>query len=176
MILLYSFTKNISLKLVSIDDAKFIIDIRSDKNLSKYLSPTTQNLYDQKKWIEEYKKREHNKKEFYFIIKIKNNISLGTIRIYNIFDDIFTWGSWILIKDSPNYAALESALTLYSFAFDKMKFIKSTFDVKKENIKVIKIHEKLGAKITNEDNENVYFEFNLQDFEYIKKKFIKFIK
>jgi len=176
MILLYSFTKNISFKLVSIDDAKFIIDIRSDKNLSKYLSPTTQSLYDQKKWIEEYKKREHNKKEFYFIIKIKNNISLGTIRIYNIFDDIFTWGSWILIKDSPNYAALESALTLYSFAFDKMKFIKSTFDVKKENIKVIKIHKKLGAKITNEDNENVYFEFNLQDFEYIKKKFIKFIK
>lgn len=173
---MYNFTKNIFFKLVSIEDAKFVADIRSNKDLSKFLNPTKHSLNDQKKWIEDYKKREDEKKEFYFIIKIKPNVSLGTIRIYNIFNNIFTWGSWILIKDSPKYAALESALTLYSFAFDKMRFAKSIFDVKKENLKVIGIHKKLGAKITSEDNENVYFEFTLENFKHIKNKFIKFIK
>jgi hypothetical protein len=33
-----------------------------------------------------------------------------------------------------------------------------------------------GSKITSVDNENVYFEFTIENFKHIKNKFIKFIK
>ena len=45
----FKFTKNIRLKLVNINDAKFIHDLRTNKILSKYLNPTSFKLDDQKK-------------------------------------------------------------------------------------------------------------------------------
>lgn len=173
-------TNNIFFRIVETYDAEFILSLRNDQNLNKFLNNTKQNVSNQINWIENYKKREKKKEEFYFIIcddTTGQNLKIGTIRIYNIKNHFkeFTWGSWILKKNSIKSAAIESMLTLYSFAFEKMQLSLSKFDVRKNNLNVIKIHNKSGAKKISSDEENFYFEFNQYDFIKLKKKYTKFL-
>jgi len=121
-------TKN---KLVSLNDAEFILSLRLDENKNKHLSSVANNLNAQKEWIESYKKREENNLEYYYIIVIGEE-KLGTVRLYDFKGDSFSWGSWILKKGVPPYAAIESALLVYEIAFYKLGFKCSHFDVRKD--------------------------------------------
>ena len=58
--------KNINMRTVEIDDAEFVYTMRQDQNKTKYLSKVSGTIQDQKEWIAQYKKREADKKEFYF--------------------------------------------------------------------------------------------------------------
>ena len=151
--------KLISLKLVRIKDAEFISKLRQKKELNKYISITSTNLDDQKKWIESYLKKEEKKKEFYFIIQNKKNESCGTVRIYNIDKEKkeCVWGSFILDKNRPNRASYETIKLSLAFAFRTLKMEKVLLDVCKENKRAIHIYEKSGFKKYNEDNLNYYY-------------------
>ena len=43
----YKLTKNIYLRLINLNDAKFIYNLRTNKKLSKYLNPTILKFDDQ---------------------------------------------------------------------------------------------------------------------------------
>ena len=64
---------NISLRLVDEEDADFIVSLRSDEKKSRFISYTDPNIETQKNWIREYKKRENEGKEYYFIASDVNN-------------------------------------------------------------------------------------------------------
>ena len=170
---LYIESKHLILRFVEIDDAKFIFELRRKKG--KYLSPTI-SLEQQIRFIQEYKKREKDGEEYYFmIIKKENNDRLGVVRIYDLktIDGklSFSWGSWIIKDGAPNYAPVESALLVYEFGFFIMHRDMSHFDVMKENKTVISFHKKFGAKIIDEDSKNVYFHFMKLDYLKIREKF-----
>ena len=59
--------KNISLRLVNIEDAEFIVNLRTKKG--EFLSTTSPDISKQKEWLLLYKEREKLKEEFYFIIE-----------------------------------------------------------------------------------------------------------
>ncbi|EES4636298.1 GNAT family N-acetyltransferase, partial [Escherichia coli] len=101
------FTKNTKLIPVEINDAEFIYSLRIDSRLNKHISTINGTVIEQAEWIEDYKKREENNEEFYFIIKrTDNDEKIGTIRLYNITkDDGFCWGSWILNDDKMKSSA-----------------------------------------------------------------------
>lgn len=165
--------KTIRLRLVEENDAAFILSLRLDEKYNKFLSSVSPNLKEQQKWIRQYKEDEKAKKQFYFIIeRIDNNIPCGTVRIYDLRKDSFSWGSWILNDNKTKYAALESAFLVYKFGFDGLGYKKSHFDVRKENIRVIAFHEKMGATRTSEDEENFYFEIQEVDVLVSKKHLI----
>lgn len=150
----------IDLKLVDMKDAKFILKLRQNKELNKYISPTSIDLDNQKKWIENYLEREKKKEEFYFIVQTKKGISCGTVRIYNIDNKMkeCVWGSFILAKDRPNGSYSEVIELSLNFAFEILKMKKILLDVSKENKKAIYIYEKSGFKKYREDNLNYYYE------------------
>ena len=165
--------KTIRLRLVEENDAEFILSLRLDEKYNKFLSSVSSEIEDQKKWIQQYKNEEKARKQFYFIIeRIDNNNPCGTVRIYDLSQDSFSWGSWILNENKTKYAALESAFLVYKFGFDELGYKKSHFDVRKENIKVIGFHEKMGAKKTYEDQENFYFEIQEADVTICKNRLI----
>jgi len=175
---LINFTKNITLSIVNVLDAKFILGLRQEPSLSKHISFTKPDLEEQLNWINLYKEREKKNIEYYFIINENRHpslIKIGTVRIYNINNGIFTWGSWIIKKNAFYSAAIESALAIYSFCFVNLKLKKSIFDVKKDNVIVINIHKKFGSKIIKEDETNLYFEYYYEDFINIKKKYKRFV-
>jgi RimJ/RimL family protein N-acetyltransferase len=163
----------IRFELAEIKDARFIVDLRSNPKFNRFLSHVSSNIEDQEKWLCDYKKREAAGLEYYFIIK-NNNIPCGTIRIYDFQSNSFSWGSWILNENKTFSAALESALFIYQFGFEKKGFRQSHFDVRKENKKVIQFHTKLGARFKNEDQDNIYFLFFREDFEKLKSVFKKY--
>lgn len=164
--------KNINLRNVTTADAAFILELRLNPELNAYLSKTDCGLTAQIEWIERYLQEEN---EFYFIIEDKDENSFGTVRIYDLQLDSFCWGSWIIHRDAPMNTAIESVLILYEFAFHKLGYKKSHFDVRKNNFKVIEFHRRFGAKITNESDIDYFFNFTVQDFDETKKRYKRFI-
>lgn len=151
-------SKSIRLRLVEELDAEFILKLRLDEKYNQFLSSVTADLQSQKDWIKKYKGDEKTKKQFYFIIERLDGTPCGTVRAYDLTQDSFCWGSWILNENKTRYAALESAFLVYKFGFEVLGFKKSHFDVMKGNERVISFHKKMGAIEIGEDEQNYYFE------------------
>lgn len=175
--------KNINLRTVDINDAEFIYTMRQNQDKTKYLSKVTGTVESQKEWIKNYKQREQDKKEFYFVIESKEKEKLGLVRMYDFKDDSFLgnsqssfcWGSWLIKEDAPKTTAIESALQIYEFGFYSLGFEKSHFDVRKGNDKVIAFHQRFGAKIVDEDALDYFFNFEKNDYEVIKEKYKRYL-
>ena len=167
--------KNINLRTVEIEDADFIYTMRQNRKKTKYLSKVTGTVDSQKEWIKNYKQRENEQKEFYFLIESKNSEKLGLVRMYDFKDESFCWGSWLIKEDAPKTTAIESALQIYEFGFYSLGFEKSHFDVRKGNDKVIAFHQRFGAKIVSEDELDYFFNFQKSDYEIIKEKYKRYL-
>jgi len=167
--------KNINLRTVETDDAEFIYDMRQNKSKTKYLSQIQGTINEQKNWILNYKKRENDAKEFYFVIESKKNEKLGLVRIYDLKIDSFCWGSWLIKENAPKSTAIESALQIYEFGFYKLGFEKSHFDVRKKNNKIVAFHQRFGAKIVSESELDYFFIFHKKDYEIIKNKYKRYL-
>jgi len=152
--------ETINLRLVRLKDANFIYYLRSNKDLNKYISPTSSSRKIQEKWLIEYKKRESKGEEYYFIVVDKiNNMPCGTVRLYNIKENEAAWGSFILNKKRPDGASYEVIEKSLKFAFENLNLKKVTLDVRKENKKAIYIYRKLGFKYIKSDDLNDYYEY-----------------
>ena len=64
-------TKNLFLKEVDTNDVNYILKLRTDKYLSKFLNPTSNDKKKQLLWLKKYFERRKKKEEFYFIFQIK---------------------------------------------------------------------------------------------------------
>ena len=167
--------KNLNLRTVAIEDAEFIYNMRQNQNKTKYLSRVTGTVESQKEWIKNYKQREDEQKEFYFLIESKDEEKLGLVRMYDFQDESFCWGSWLIKEDAPKTTAIESALQIYEFGFYSLGFEKSHFDVRKGNDKVIAFHQRFGAKIVDEDELDYFFNFEKSDYEKMKEKYKRYL-
>lgn len=165
--------KSINLRVVELGDAQFIYDMRQGIK-SQYLSAIKSGVKSQIEWIKEYKKREFDGREYYFVIESKEAKPLGLVRLYDFRSDSFCWGSWIMRDGAPANCAIESVLCVYDFAFYELGFQKSHFDVRKDNSKVIAFHKRFGAIIIGEDEKDFYFNFTLEEYKKVRKKYIKF--
>lgn len=165
-------SKTIQMRLVEENDAKFILKLRLDGRYNQFLSDVNPDLQAQINWIREYKSDEKRKKQFYFIIERLDGTPCGTVRIYDFHQDSFCWGSWILNEDKTRSAAIESAFLVYEFGFDELGFVKSHFDVRKGNERVISFHRKMGAQQTGEDELNYYFEITKEAVNVVRDRFL----
>lgn len=171
-------TKNLSLKEVSLRDVRYVYRLRSDKHLTKYINPRKNDTINkQRVWLKEYLIRRKNNDEFYFIFQIKNkNIykNLGFARIIRLNQNTFHFGGWILEKNSKPWVALESCLSIYEYAFKKLKYKKSLLWINLKNSDVINYHKYLGAKFVKKDKREIYLSFDMKRFLELRKKFKNF--
>lgn len=164
-------SKTIYLRLVEPSDTQFINSLRVDERYNKYLSHVDNDVKKQEKWLIEYKNREKLGQEFYYIIhRISDSIAIGTVRIYDFLGnrDSFSWGSWILNENKTRYAALECALLIYDFAFFDLGFKRCHMDIRKQNIKVIEFHKRMGVKIIGETEEDVLGHYFPDDYKLVR--------
>lgn len=157
-------SKSVRLRLVEEADAEFILKLRLDERYNKYLSSVTADLQSQREWIKEYKKDEKAKIQFYFIIERLNGTPCGTFRIYDLNEEYFTLGSWILNEDKTRFAVIESGILASRFGFEELGYKKCRFDVMKDNKRTLKFHRAAGAVEIGEDEENYYFEITSSNF------------
>lgn len=152
--------ESINLRLVGIEDAEFILSLRTNPLLNQYLSSTDSTVDNQKKWLRAYKIRENKGQEIYFIVENKEHQPVGTVRIYNIHNEKreCSWGSFILNENRPDNSSSQVILLTLDFVFMKLKLDKIRLDVRRENCKAIHIYEKNGFNRVGEDSLNFYYE------------------
>jgi len=164
-------SKTVMLRLVEESDAEFILALRTDSKYNQHLSQVTGSVSAQAEWIRKYKDDEKKKNQYYFIIERNaDGVRCGTVRIYDIREDSFSWGSWILNEDKTRFAALESAFLVYQFGFEILNFKKSHFEVRKENSKVLSFHEKMGAVKKDENDIEIFYEITKDAVQVAKER------
>ena len=154
--------KNVDLRPIAIVDTQFVLSLRLNSELSQYLNPVENDLKKQQAWIQNCLS---DPMQWYFIIQNKKQEPIGTIRIYNVRDNTFCWGSWIVIPEARSYASLESIVLLYQYAFFELNFDVTFFDVRKKNQKALEFYSRFGAKITHEDDKDYFLTYSKYDFK-----------
>jgi RimJ/RimL family protein N-acetyltransferase len=161
-------------KQVQVEDAEFILSLRLDNSLNKYLNETSPDIEKQRQWIKEQQNKEN---DYYFIILNKDYEKLGTVGIYEINWEkkTFNWGRWILKKSTSINVAVESMLLTYKVAFNELNLETALSDVRIENTTVINFHLSYGAFIYKVDKVNVYYKFKIDQYNDLLIKYRRFI-
>ena len=162
----------IILKSVDILDAEFILELRTNEQRARYLSPTEKDVEKQRGWIQEYKKRESLGTDFYFIAFDDKGNSYGTVRIYNIDAYEFTFGSWIFKNSSPASLIINSWFIVAEIGFIGLKLRKCTFDIKKANKKVLKFQRRFKSSVIIKQFSTGIFSLSNQYLTDFPLKFI----
>lgn len=164
-------------RLVNEDDAEFILKLRTDPELSKYIHDTNNDIKEQRQWISQYKRREHEGKEYYFIF-YKGKTPVGLNRIYKIHDNVFTTGSWIFERDASFECSILASIITREIAFEVLNMdLEDGFDgCHVDNKKVLKFNKYIGLKETgriyNEKGEYISMSLTKSDFEFNKMKLL----
>jgi len=164
---------NLILRLIESEDADYVQNLRTDPTYNRHLSEVRGTVEDQRRWIEEYKARETEGREFYYVIERKVGTRCGLVRLYDIGAESFTWGSWILDANKPRKAALESALLIYRVAFDLIGLRRAEFDVRRDNKCTLLFHRRFGAKETHTNEQDVFFIYSRETFEKDQSEFLR---
>ena len=154
------------LRLVESDDAPYIYGLRTDSRYNQYLSSVIGTVDDQRDWIERYKIREAEGREYYYLIERRDSeIPCGVVRLYDIAGESFTWGSWILDHNKPAKAALESAVLSFGAGFHNLACLRGVLDVRRENTHAQSFYRRFGMAEISSDDLNIYFEYQRDTFE-----------
>jgi len=162
-------------RFVEVDDAEFIISLRTDKSLSKYIHSTDSNVYNQKEWIRNYKEREAKGLEYYFIFYFEDN-PIGLERIYNMTSESFTHGSLVFAPDSPIGSSVKADIITREVGFSILNKSVNLFDVSKGNNGVIAYHQRYKPVIISEDEEGYHYSLSKDNFEKYKSVYMKIFK
>ncbi len=159
-------SKNLNVCYVNESDADFILSLRNDKNLGKYLSVTDNSLYNQINWIKNYKNKEKKGEEYYFKA-FDSEGDLGFFRLYNIDKEnkVLTFGSFIMKNNHPKYAAIESMILAMEFAFKKLKMKKVLLDVRVKNEVAKNFYNRFGFKKIDENDLDEFYELTREDYD-----------
>ncbi|WP_303208390.1 GNAT family N-acetyltransferase [Bacteroides oleiciplenus] len=167
-------------RFVDENDAEFILKLRTNEKLSRFIHSTDNNIDKQKEWIRNYKIREANAEDYYFIF-YKDGIPVGLNRIYGIHDHIFTTGSWIFDENVPFECAVVASIITRELAFEYMGLeLEDGYDgVHVDNKKVIRFNKLIGlketARIRDVKGEYIAMELTKADFEINKAKLLNLI-
>jgi RimJ/RimL family protein N-acetyltransferase len=130
------------LRPITDNDAAFVVELRSNPELNRYLHASSNRVEDQLAWLARYYEREG---DYYFVIERRTNgMPEGVIALYNI--DLATssgeWGRWILRPSS--LAAVESAFLIYRTAFELLGLRSVFCCTVTDNDKVVSFHDSSG--------------------------------
>lgn len=167
-------------RFVEENDAEFIVKLRTDPLLSRYLHAISNDVGEQKDWIWDYKKRERRGEDYYFIF-FKEGIPIGLNRVYNIHGTTFTTGSWVFSHEAPFECSIAASIMIRELCFEQMGFeLEDAYDgVHVDNKQVYKFNKLIGLKETRrymtEDGEFISMQMTKVDFERNKPKLLKYL-
>lgn len=150
-------------RLVNENDASFILKLRSDEKRSRYIHSTDNDVESQINWIRDYKIRESNGVEYYFIYEV-DGVPFGVNRIYDMHDDHCTEGSWVCLPLEDSSKTIASALIIRDIIFEYFQFDYDLFNVSFGNNKVKKFHKISGATIIEESPIEYLFKLTRENY------------
>ena len=167
---------NLVLRLIQPADAGYVYGLRINPTYNSHLSEIRGTADDQRRWIDDYKAREAEVLELYYIIERRDGTPCGTVRLYDIQPDSFTWGSWSLDHNKPPKAALESAWLIYRAAFGVLGLSEARFDVRRENSNTLTFHRRFGATETHRTEQDIFFVYPRSRFDADRESYLAILK
>ena len=164
---------NIIIRLVEEEDAPFILELRNNPKLNRYLSQTSSNVDTQINWIRNYKHREKNNEEFYFIV-IENGIKKGLFRLYNVNKVSCTIGSWLFNSCEYKNLPILADLLVCDIVINGLNKPILLFDVRKDNRKINEYITLKKSLFYNEDELNYFHLIQANEWEASKMNIISF--
>lgn len=131
----------VSLRSVIEDDAEFILQVRNNPEICKYLPPLNITIEQQQLWIT---KQRADNDSYYFILETPQGESIGTLSVYNITDNHAETGRSCCIGEP--YHSIEASTLLMDFIFNTLKLEYTIVWVYEENKAVISLNQSLGSE------------------------------
>lgn len=153
-------------RLVSIDDSAFILSLRTSKR-GQILNPTDDDIEKQIKWMKDYKQREKEGLDYYFI-HYYNNEPIGVNRIYSINkeENSCVTGSWVIKEGVDFDISMRTMLILRDIVFDMLDLDISYGDTRKTNKHMQRLYKMLDIELIGE-TEDEYL------YKSVKGKYMK---
>lgn len=167
------------LKFVDVSDAEFLYSLRTNKKLTKYISPVIGDVNSQIEWINKYKIREYQGKELYFCINNLDGERLGFVRLYDIDYEKrnLTFGSFLLKESHPKLTALESMIMMLNVSFDYLDMEKVELDVRVDNEHAKHFYQRFGFVKTGENNLDEFYEMTRENYDKLyNDKYCKYVR
>ncbi|ABQ27355.1 GNAT family N-acetyltransferase [Geotalea uraniireducens] len=130
------------LRLITDEDAAFVIELRTNPALNSYLHAGSNRIEDQLAWLNLYYARTN---DYYFVLERRDNgAAEGVVSIYDIDPQAKTgeWGRWILKEGS--LAAIECAWLIYRVVFEILNLDSVHCRTVADNVKVVSFHDSCG--------------------------------
>lgn len=155
----------LKVRLVNENDANFILSLRSDPNRTKYMLTLDNEIENQKKWIQEYKKREKDGLDYYFIYSNKTGEPIGLNRASHIDYSSRTAkvSSWIAVE-GLKYEPLIMILLGNEIVFKLIGVDETWGELHKSNNSAHKILKLFGYKLKDIGTE--YYRSSLQKDDF----------
>jgi RimJ/RimL family protein N-acetyltransferase len=150
------------------EDAAFILSLRLNEKLSRYLQKIDNDLEKQAHYIINSKNKLD---EYYFIIESKVGEAYGACRLHSITKDGCVPGSWIIKPEAPFYVAPEAYFLMSDFALIYLDILQMNIDAIKGNKSVIRFYRKTGGEIVGEDEHKYYLRTTREDYLKIRPKY-----
>ena len=162
----------LNVRLVNENDAAFILKLRTNERLARHIHSTEDDLSRQVQWIRDYKIRETEGREYYFMYS-KGNNPIGVSRVSNIFEYFGLGGSWLCSPNNDPLDSMKTPFIAHDICFEVIGLDYIVFDVRKANKQVWKFHESAGAiKLGESEIDYYYYLYNKNYFSkrsyYIK--------
>lgn len=137
----------LKVRLVNENDAEFIVSLRSDPTKTKYMITLNNEVEAQRRWIQEYKKREKEGLDYYLIYNnVEDNpIGLNRISHVNNIEKTAVSASWITIEGLI-YEPFLMQLILSEIAFNMLDIEKLLGQIHIKNTKLLKFYKLFDAK------------------------------
>lgn len=161
-------------RLVTLDDAEYLLKLRTNITLGEFINPAPKDIQAQIDWMLEYKKREKEGTDYYFIYFYQDK-PIGVCRIYNISYLYCTGGSWICEPNNKMEWTIATNLITKDVMFDVLKIKVDIFDVRKGNTKVWKFHKSMGAKLFYESDVDYFFTLVREDYIKCRDRYLAFL-
>jgi len=167
-------------RLVREEDAAFIVKLRTNEHNSRYIHDTVADVEQQKEWLQVYKYREAEGKEYYFIFEI-NGEPQGVYRIYNRHADWCVTGSWVFKQDAERNSALKAMIITHEIVFEDLghDYVHDVDGINENNRGVINAMKSIGGKFWGErvEEKGKYMQFDLrkEDFYNNRPTILRFV-
>jgi len=133
----------VRLRPVRMDDASFIVWLRSLDHVKGRIGDSATDAASQRAWLEKYFARPG---DYYFIIETTGGVAVGAYGLYGVSGTSAESGRWIIRPEVP--AAIPSAMLAFELAFDRLGLNELRATTVSTNRSVLSLNRKFGFRQT----------------------------
>lgn len=165
----------IDVRLAQIEDSAFILALRNSKR-GQMLHATENDLQKQIEWMKEYKKREKECNDYYFIYFF-NDEPIGVNRVYDIKPEekSCVTGSWVIKEGVSFEVSMRTMLILRGVVFETLELEVSYGDTKKTNKHMQRLYKMLGIEQIGETEDEYLYKSIKSKYKQGNEKILKLI-